>query len=145
MDSKGILFIESSLYKDRLFFLKNERSVSFHQYTGRKDSGLYLLSLAIDKIPYYSDDRLRWHNKISYFDILKGIKSLLWESIRPYKMCDYILATHTFRTVDSRFVLSSVLNNGRDRIAKRLIVFDNGLSELSYKTGDKFISLKKVT
>ena len=68
--------MESSLHYDRLFFLKNERSVSFYKYTGRKNCGLYILGLALDKIPFVADDMLRWQKKVPYFEILTGIKAL---------------------------------------------------------------------
>ncbi len=144
MDSLGILFIESSLYKDRLFFLQSERSISFCQYAGRKDSGLYMLSLALDKIPYYADRRLQWQKHIPYFQTVTGVKSFLWETVLPYVKRDYILATHTFKAVGSRFVLTSDLVAGKKLLAKRSILFDHGLAELKYKTKDKVISLEKI-
>ena len=145
MDSHGILFIESSLYKDRLYFLQSERSISFCNYTGRKDSGLYLLSLALDKIPYYAHKRLQWQKKIPYFETVMGIRAFLWETVLPYIKYDYILATHNFRAAGGRFVLSSsLLKGGKDHVAERSIVFDNGLSGLKYKTKDKVISLERM-
>lgn len=145
MDSTGVLYMESSLHKDRLYYLKNKRAVSFYTYTGRKDCGLFILSLAIDKIPYCADEKLRWQKKIPYFEILTGFRSLLWESVIPYIKCNYMNATHTFQARGSRFVLSSSISmNGRDRIAKRSIVFHNGLSEIKYEARGKVINMKRI-
>ncbi|NOX35536.1 MAG: peptidoglycan DD-metalloendopeptidase family protein [Deltaproteobacteria bacterium] len=145
MDSKGILFIESSLYKDRLFFLKNERSISFIEYVGGKNSGLHLMSLAIDKIPFYTDERLRWQKNIPYSDMLFGIKAFLWEPILPFLNKNFVRSTHTFQSQGNQLTLSSkIFKNTRVPIAKRWMTFDKGLTKLTFVAGHKEVYLKRI-
>ncbi|OGR10874.1 MAG: hypothetical protein A2277_20820 [Desulfobacterales bacterium RIFOXYA12_FULL_46_15] len=145
MESKGILFIESSLNRDRLLFLRNERSVSFIGYIGKKTSGLYLMSLAIDKIPFYTSERLVWHKSIPYSDVLFGFQSFFWEPILPFLKNNFIRSTHIFRSENNKLELSSkIYRNSRVLIAQRRMDFDKGLETLFFTSGPNKIHLNRI-
>lgn len=145
MESKGILFIESSLNGDRLLFLRNERSVSFIDYIGKKNSGLYLLSLAIDKIPFYTSERLIWYKSIPYSDVLSGFKAYFWEPVLPFLKNNFIRSAHGFKSVDNKLELySEIYKNNKALIAQRWITFDKGLKTLFFTSGSNKIHLNRI-
>ena len=145
MDSMGILFIESNLYHDKLYYIKNDRSISFYQYAGCKKSGLYAFSVGLEKIPYYMSDRLSWNTTIPYCDVLSGFSSIIWESIQPYVMSKSLHGSHHFKLTDKKFVLSSEILKNKKCYAERVMIFDKGLSELTYKSKNRTLSLRRTS
>ncbi|MBI3815053.1 MAG: urea transporter, partial [Nitrospinae bacterium] len=143
MDSVGLLFVESSLFKDRLYFYKGERSVAFNRYTGKRLSGLSALNIGIDRIPFYASDRLRFQKRTTYLELMSGLKSGLQElslpfaSLFPYVLkreWNTFLITHTFRPINNTFILSSSVVKGNKHIADRSIIFEHGIASLTLKT-----------
>ncbi|MBI3583058.1 MAG: urea transporter [Nitrospinae bacterium] len=143
MDSKGILFIESGLYNDRLYFSRSDRSVSFYGYAGGRQSGLYMLSIGLEKIPFYVNERLMWHTTIPYFDMVSGIKSLLMESVQPYIGYKNLIGEHGFKRVNGKLILQSRILKNKDCIAYRSILFDRGVSEISFEGRGISLKLKR--
>lgn len=142
MDSAGLLFVESSFFKDRLYFYKGERSVAFNRYTGKRLSGLSALNIGIDRVPFYASERLRFQKRTHYLELMGGLKSGLQElslpfaSLFPYLLkrgWNTFLITHTFRPVNNTFVLSSSIYKGNKHIAERSIIFEQGIASLTLK------------
>jgi len=139
MDSLGILYIESSLHKEKLFFFKGDRSMTLLRYEGKKKSGLYLFSLGLEKIPFYASDHLHWQTRLPYGDILQGVRSRFWESVQPYLPSKSLTGKHAFKKLDQKWILRSLLYSHQTHIADRTIVFEDGLTEITARTkGNNF-------
>lgn len=148
MDSTGVLFIESSLYGDRLYFCRGANSVSFIRYAGRhrgkKLSGLHALSIGIDKIPFYASDRLRFNKTIPYLDLTVDRHFMLKHIFLPSARGSAFLMTHTFYPLDRAFILASTVAGNKKPVVERSIIFDRGVSMLTFKTKRVDCRLKRI-
>ncbi|MBI5682648.1 MAG: urea transporter [Deltaproteobacteria bacterium] len=144
MDSDGLLFIESSLHKDRLYFIKGDTSISFLRYSGTRKSGLFILSLGIDKIPFYVDDRMKFQRTTPYLDIITGIRAYLFDIIIPFYKGLRFFITHTFKAGVNEYLLTSRINGRTMDIAERTIVFERGVKEIIFKSRHINCIMKRV-
>lgn len=144
MDSDGLLFIESSLYKERLYFVKGDSSISFLRYRGKRKSGLFILSLGIDKLPFYANDRMRFQRATPYLALTAGIRTYLSDIVLPFYKGKEFFITHTFKSDINGYILTSIIKRRTKDLAERKIVFERGIKEIIFRGRHINCTLKRV-
>ncbi|MEW6679708.1 MAG: urea transporter [bacterium] len=131
MDSNGLMFVKSAYENERLYFSKGERSLSFYPHSGNKMGLLSILSMGIDKIPFYANERLLWQKAIPSFELIGGMRDFLL----PYLRCSYLIAEHSFipSGAGDTFILLSKVSNKKGCLAERSIIFNRGILELTFR------------